>query len=80
MYEEIVGAFQAALGVVADRLTELGALRPGLDRDAALDRLWFYFGQSALPALVRDRGWSLEQAQQWLTARAAEQLLLDHET
>jgi len=74
-HERIMLAYQAAVGVVADRLAELGALRPGVDRDHAHDVLWFYLGQGAWPALVRDRGWSLDKARDWLTAAAATELL-----
>ncbi|MER7441746.1 TetR/AcrR family transcriptional regulator [Micromonospora avicenniae] len=75
VHERILRAYQEAVGVAAGRLAELGALRPGLSRDDALDVLWFYLGQAAWPALVRDRGWSLERAARWLTAQAAAALL-----
>ncbi|TDC39204.1 TetR/AcrR family transcriptional regulator [Micromonospora sp. 15K316] len=75
VYERILRAYQDAFGTVADRLAELGALRPGLGRDDALDLLWFFLGQAAWPTLVRDRGWSLERAARWLTAQAAGALL-----
>ncbi|MEU4677750.1 helix-turn-helix domain-containing protein [Micromonospora sp. NPDC023737] len=75
VYERILRAYQEAIGAVADRLVELGALRPGMDRADSLDLLWFYLGQAAWPALVRDRGWSLERAAEWLTAQAIAALL-----
>ncbi|XVU28911.1 TetR/AcrR family transcriptional regulator [Actinoplanes sp. CA-054009] len=77
LHRRILGGYQAAIGVVADRLAALGALRPGLDRHGALDLLWFYLGAGAWPALVRDRGWSLEQARDWLTAAATTAVLPD---
>ncbi|MEU5564813.1 TetR/AcrR family transcriptional regulator [Micromonospora musae] len=75
VYDRILRAYQEAFGAVADRLAGLGALRPGLSRDDALDLLWFYLGQAAWPTLVRDRGWSLERATRWLTAQVAGALL-----
>ncbi|MFC4019254.1 TetR/AcrR family transcriptional regulator [Micromonospora sp. GCM10011542] len=75
VYDRIVLAYQQSLGVVADRLAALGALRPGLSREDALDLLWFYLGETAWTALVRDRGWTLERARDWLTASATAALL-----
>ena len=72
---EIVRAYQDALAVPADRLADLGALRPGLTRDDALDVLWFYLGHGAWNALVMDRGWTLRRARDWLTAAALAALL-----
>lgn len=75
VHDLILRGYQQAVGVIADRLAEVGALREGLGRDEAHDVLWFYFGAGAWPALVRDRGWSLERARDWLIDSASNALL-----
>jgi len=75
MYQRVLVAYQQALGMVADRLAALGALRDGLTRDDAADRLWFYLGERAWTSLCRDRGWSFEQARDWLVAKLTAELL-----
>ncbi|GAA1650958.1 TetR/AcrR family transcriptional regulator [Actinoplanes couchii] len=61
----------------ADRLAALGALRPDITRDDAVDILWFYFGNNAWYGLVADRGWTFTHAQEWLFAGACTALLDD---
>ncbi|MFI9572875.1 TetR/AcrR family transcriptional regulator [Microbispora rosea] len=73
--EEANGEYLNALAVVADRLVTLDALRPELDRDSALDVLWFYLGQRSWFLLVGERGWDFERAERWLAASAKEALL-----
>jgi AcrR family transcriptional regulator len=65
----------AALAVIAQRLDELGGLRPGISPNSAADMLWFYFGPNAWYSLVGDRGWTFDQAQQWLLEAARRDLL-----
>jgi AcrR family transcriptional regulator len=67
------------LTVVAERLDELGALRPGFDRAATVDVLWFYLGQDAWLTLVGRRGWDFGRAQEWLTSGARQALLVPHD-
>ena len=66
----------AALTAIAQRLNELGALKPGISPSRAADMLWFYFGPNAWYSLVGDRGWSFDQAEQWLLEAARRDLLL----
>ncbi|WP_221327824.1 TetR/AcrR family transcriptional regulator [Actinoplanes sp. L3-i22] len=75
VHDRILRGYQQAVGVIADRLAESGTLRAGLSRDDAHDILWFYFGAGAWPALVRDRGWSLERTRDWLIEAASRDLL-----
>lgn len=75
VHANILRLYQAAIGVVADRLVELGGLRPGLSRDDVLDILWFYFGDAAWSALSLDRGWPLDRTRDWLIAAATAALL-----
>jgi AcrR family transcriptional regulator len=63
------------LAKTADHLTALRALRPGLNRDTALDILAFYFTTASWSLLVGDRGWNFDQAQAWLADSARHALL-----
>jgi AcrR family transcriptional regulator len=64
-----------ALAVIAQRLHDLGALKPGISTARAVDMLWFYFGQNAWCSLVGERGWTFDQAEQWLLHAASRDLL-----
>ncbi|MGH3169139.1 MAG: TetR/AcrR family transcriptional regulator [Trebonia sp.] len=64
-----------ALAVIAQRLEDLGALKPGISPARGTDILWFYFGPSAWASLVGDRGWTFDQAAQWLLHSARRDLL-----
>ncbi|NMO54052.1 helix-turn-helix transcriptional regulator [Actinoplanes sp. TBRC 11911] len=75
VYQRILDTYQEALGRTAERLDQLGALKPGITVPEALDILWLYLGEGAWLALCRDRGWSLERARDWLTAAAAAALI-----
>jgi AcrR family transcriptional regulator len=66
-----------ALAVVAQRLSDLGALKPGISPARGTDILWFYFGPSAWYSLVGDRRWTFDQAEQWLLQSARHDLLQD---
>jgi AcrR family transcriptional regulator len=67
----------AALTVIAQRLADLDALRPGISPGRAADMLWFFFGPNAWYSLVGDRGWTFDQAEQWLLAAARRDLLTE---
>jgi AcrR family transcriptional regulator len=64
-----------ALAVIAQRLDQLGGLRPGISPGRGADMLWFYFGPNAWYSLVGDRGWTFDQAEQWLLEAARRDLL-----
>ena len=53
-------------------LADKGALREGLDLDAATDLMWFHMAPGHLHELVHERGWSLDRYRSWL----AETLML----
>ena len=76
--EQLRGAtdvYRGAFVPIAQRLSDLGALRPGLDVEQAVDLLWFYFGYASLYTLHNDNGWSYERAEQWLADQACRELL-----
>ena len=60
---------------VAQRLTDLGALREGLDADEATEILWFYLGYAGYFTLVDDNGWSYAKAEKWLYTAVSAALL-----
>ena len=64
-----------ALTVIAQRLNELGALKPGISPARGADMLWFFFGPNAWCSLVGDRGWTFDQAEQWLLGATRRDLL-----
>jgi AcrR family transcriptional regulator len=64
-----------ALTGIAQRLAELDALKPGISLGQAVDTLWFYFGQNAWCSLIGERGWTFDQAEEWLREAASRDLL-----
>ncbi|WP_232323444.1 TetR/AcrR family transcriptional regulator [Catenuloplanes japonicus] len=63
------------LFLVANRLAELGALRPGLEAGTACDLLWYFLGNHSYFTLTGDLGWSPADAADWLYDRLTEVLL-----
>jgi AcrR family transcriptional regulator len=64
-----------ALTVIAQRLLDLGALKPGTGLAQAVDTLWFYFGPNSWCSLVGEREWTFDRAEQWLLQAASRDLL-----
>jgi AcrR family transcriptional regulator len=69
--------YRQACAAVAQRLSELGTLRDGIDLKNAVDVLWFYFGHAGFAILHDENGWSYERAEQWLCHEATRALLGD---
>lgn len=67
--------YRAGTDIVARRLADLGALKPGLTTEDASDILWFYFGYSGFFTMMDDNGWTLERAEAWLRDMAETALL-----
>jgi hypothetical protein len=67
--------YLAALTIIAERIVELGPLRPDVDPRRVPDMLWFYVGQDAWFSLVSHRGWSFDDAEQWLADQAKRAIL-----
>ena len=64
-----------AARAVAQSLRLQGALRDGIDIDAATDVLYTIGGPETFRQLVHDRGWTVRRYERWL-AEAGERLLL----
>ncbi|MFE9611729.1 TetR/AcrR family transcriptional regulator [Streptomyces sp. NPDC006012] len=71
----IVRAYRQALGVLAERLAELGALRPDVDLPRATDMLWFLLGFGSWRLFVTEHGWSWDDTETWLTEQVSAALL-----
>jgi len=67
--------YRRALSHIARRLSELGALKPGLSQKRATDMLWFYFGREAWHLLVTEGNWSWRDAEDWLSQQAITALI-----
>lgn len=67
--------YRQALAQIARRLRTLKVLQTGVTEGRAIDILWFYFGHDAWHLLVADRGWSWDDAQQWLLTQATAALV-----
>jgi TetR/AcrR family transcriptional regulator of autoinduction and epiphytic fitness len=62
------------MAMAAADLARQGALRTGSDVDRAADILWLYTGPWAYRAFVIDRGWTLDEYEDWLAATLYTQL------
>ncbi len=62
-------------GYVIDALLGKGPLKPGLDRDSAVDLLWVFNASGIFRRLVRRRGWTSQRYEQWLADTFCDQLL-----
>lgn len=75
LWERIFSEYHANQRVIVESLAEKKALRPGLDLDQATDILWTINHPHIWQLLVRERGWSPEQYEQWTADVACSQLL-----
>jgi AcrR family transcriptional regulator len=64
-----------AARLFVDNLLTKGPLKPGLDRDTAVDILWTNMSTENFRRLVRDRGWPTDRYEQWLADALCMQLL-----
>lgn len=58
-----------------EALTDKGPLRPGLDRNAAVDVLWVVGASDPYRRLVAESGWTPERYEQWLGDTLCDMLL-----
>ena len=68
---------RAATRLVAGRLHELGALRPGVSSDEAADVIALLTEVSTYARLVGDYGWSFDRAEAWISDTLMRLLLPD---
>jgi len=74
-YAAMVQQRRQAMREAAQMFADAGALRPDLDIEVAADLMWFYNDPSLYDKLVRQRGWSVDRFQAWLTEALQVQLL-----
>jgi AcrR family transcriptional regulator len=67
--------YRSSIARMAERLKQLGSLRPGIDTGQAADILWFYFGYGSYYTLHEENGWDYERAERWLVEQASHALL-----
>lgn len=75
MWEEAEGARYADQRRLADSLARRGKLRRGLSARRAADIIWTLAGPGTYTDLVRRRGWSGEDYEQWLSVQLRSALL-----
>jgi AcrR family transcriptional regulator len=67
--------YRAGLREAVERWADLDALREDLTPERALDVTWLYFGYPGYGTLVREVGWSYDDAQAWLVEQGRHALL-----
>jgi AcrR family transcriptional regulator len=75
LWGRIESEFHANQRVVVQSLADKGALRPGLDVTHATDILWTLNHPDVWRLLVRERGWTPAEYEQWFADTACAQLL-----
>ena len=72
LWEHSTASYRQALQAVAEHLRDKGLLK--LDVERAADVLWFCFGFGAWRTLVKECGWSWDEAERWLADQAVAML------
>ena len=75
LWDRIETQFREMLGPLARTFADEGALRPGLDAARAADLLWALNHPDLWRLLVRVRGWSLGEYEDWLAGAFRRELL-----
>ena len=78
LWNRIQTEFHANQRAVVESLADKGALKAGLDVDAAADILWSLNSPALYRLLTGERGWSPKQYERWMTDLLCEQLLAGH--
>jgi AcrR family transcriptional regulator len=66
---------RAGAGAVIESVRSIGALRPGLAPEHAVDVLWLLNSPTVFAHLVRQAGWTLDEYQDWLAEAMIRELL-----
>ncbi len=75
LWDRIQREFHANQRAIVESLAEKKALRPGLSVDRAADILWTLNHPNVWQLLVRERGWTPEEHEQWWSDIACAELL-----
>ena len=79
LWRTLVGQGLSGMTLAARGLKDQGVLRPGLTIARAADILWLYVGPWSFRVLVTERGWTLDEYEQWLAATLYTQLMAGQE-
>jgi TetR/AcrR family transcriptional regulator, regulator of autoinduction and epiphytic fitness len=77
LWRTLVAQGVRGMTLAATGFRDQGVLRPDLTVERAADILWLYVGPWAYRVLVAERGWTLDEYEQWLARTLCEQLLTD---
>ena len=75
LWSRIESEFHANQRAIVESIDATGALRPGLDVERAADLLWTLNHPDVWRLLVRERGWTPDEFEDWLGDTAIAQLL-----
>ncbi len=75
LWSRIESEFHANQRMIVETIDATDALRPGLDVNRAADLLWTLNHPDLWRLLVRERGWTPDEFEQWLGDTAIAQLL-----
>jgi AcrR family transcriptional regulator len=75
LWNRIQTDYRANQRAIVERLDQSAALQPDLDVERAADILWTLNHPTVWQLLVRERGWTAEQYEEWAASVAASQLL-----
>ena len=75
LWNRIQTDYHANQRAIVERLDHGAALKPDLDVERAADILWTVNHPTVWQLLVRERGWTAEQYEEWAASVAASQLL-----
>ncbi|HEX2318289.1 MAG TPA: helix-turn-helix domain-containing protein [Streptosporangiaceae bacterium] len=79
LWRTLVGQGMRGMTLAATGFRDQGVLRPDLTVARAADILWLYVGPWAYRVLVTERGWTLDEYEQWLATTLYMQLMADQE-
>ncbi|MGV9670098.1 TetR/AcrR family transcriptional regulator [Gordonia sp. NPDC003504] len=75
LYDELLGQRLAGMTALATTLMSTGEVRSGITVEHARDVLWTLIAPEVFDMLVIQRGWSLEDYQEWLIRSMTAELL-----
>jgi AcrR family transcriptional regulator len=79
LWRTLVSQGVHGMTLAASAFRDQGVLRPDLTVTRAADILWLYVGPWAYRVLVTERGWTLDEYEEWLARTLYLQLMSDQE-
>jgi len=75
LWHTLVGQGERGMTLAATSFRDQGVLRPDLTIARAADILWLYVGPWTYRVLVTERGWTLDEYEEWLARTLYHQLM-----